>query len=62
VWQNRIMKQIHINYEKKVFTITNTTATYKTLKSAGIDKSDLFYLDIETKNIMPIENIDTGTS
>jgi hypothetical protein len=62
VWQNRIMKQIHINYEKKVFTITNTTTTYKTLKSAGIDKSDLFYLDIDTKNIMPIENIDTGTS
>lgn len=54
VWQNRIMKPIYINYDKKAFVIGNTTSTYKTLKSAGIDKSDLFYMDTETNNIIPI--------
>ena len=48
------MKPIYINYDKKAFVIGNTTSTYKTLKSAGIDKSDLFYMDTETNNIIPI--------
>lgn len=53
-WQNRTMKPIHINYQKKVFTLGSDTTTYKTLKSAGIDKTDIFYMDPATNCIVPI--------
>jgi len=53
-WQNRNMKPIYINYQKKVFTLGSDTTTYKTLKSAGIDKTDVFYMDPLTKCIVPI--------
>lgn len=53
-WQNRTMTPIYVNYQKKVFTLGTDSTTYKTLKSAGIDASNLFYLDPLSNCIMPI--------
>lgn len=54
VWQNRNMKVINVNYQRKVFTLGGDTTTYKTLKSAGIDKTELFHLDKTTRCIVPV--------
>ncbi len=54
VWKNRTMMAILINYEKKIFTLGNISTTYKTLKAAGIDKTDIFYMDEKSGSILPI--------